>query len=259
MQIEGLVNFRDTGGTPLTSGGTTRENVLFRSEGPAAITPRGLDQLAASPIGVIVDFRTELERRSAPDALPDSRPFRMVQLELLEGALPGMATIAPDGVMDADRISRILAAIPALGDLYIAMLANGSSAFAEVARLVASVTPDEPSAVLVHCTAGKDRTGVSIALLLDAVGADRQAIVADYASSAANLAGAWAERIQAGIRQLGVELTPSIVEIATGTPPEAIEKAMAWVDATHGGSAAYLRSGGLTDAEFAGLRRALVG
>ncbi|MEZ3162057.1 tyrosine-protein phosphatase [Microbacterium sp. BWT-B31] len=259
MQIEGLVNFRDTGGMPLTSGGTTRENVLFRSEAPAALTARGIDELAASPIGVVVDFRTELERRGAPDVLPTTRPIRMVRLEVLEGALPGMAAIVRDGVIDLEHLSRILTAIPALSDLYLAMLHNAAPAFAEVGRLVASATPDQPSAVLVHCTAGKDRTGVSVALLLDAVGADREAIVADYASSAGNLAGEWAERIQAGIRQLGIELTPQVVELATGTPPEAIEKALAWVDAEHGGSAAYLRSGGLSDAELEALGRALVG
>ncbi|NYE19149.1 tyrosine-protein phosphatase [Microbacterium immunditiarum] len=259
MRIEGFVNFRDTGGIPLTAGEATRPGVLFRSDAPSALTAQGLSELAATPIGVVVDFRTELERRSAPDVLPATRPVRLVQLEVLEGALPGLASVSRDAVPDARQLARIFAALPTLGDLYVAMLVHGAGAFAEVARLVAGYVPDEPSAVLVHCTAGKDRTGVAVALLLDAVGARRDAIVADYASSADNLAGPWTERVQQGIAALGVPLTPAVVELTTGTPPEAIERALAWVDAKHGGSAQYLRSGGLTEADLEGLRRALVG
>ena len=58
--------------------------------------------------------------------------------------------------------------------------------------------------MLVHCTAGKDRTGVAIALLLDAVGAERDAVVADYAASEANLSGAWADRMFAMIDAMGI-------------------------------------------------------
>jgi protein-tyrosine phosphatase len=108
----------------------------------------------------------------------------------------------------------------------------------------------------VHCTAGKDRTGVSVALVLDAVGAERAAVVADYAASAANLAGPWADGMRAMITAMGVPLTPEIDTLVTATPPAAIEQALAWVDA-QGGAAEYLQSGGLTDAELDALRARL--
>lgn len=136
------------------------------------------------------------------------------------------------------------------------MLEGGATSFAEFARLVAASTDDQPTAVVVHCTAGKDRTGVSVALALDSVGADRSAVIADYTSSAANLAGPWAERMRAMITAMGVPLTPEIDALVTGTPAEAIETAFAWLD-ERGGSAAYLQSGGLTDSELAQLRARL--
>ena len=85
--IEGSFNFRDTGGMPLTSGGATRSGVLYRSDALSGLTPAGLEQVAATDIGVIVDFRTPMERMMAPDRLPATRAYRVVELALLEGAL----------------------------------------------------------------------------------------------------------------------------------------------------------------------------
>ena len=94
--IEGLQNFRDTGGTPLTGGGATRTGVLYRSEALSALTPEGLAQFAATDIGVIADFRTP--RRARDGGRPDPRhaavPHRASSP--LEGALTGMAQQAPD-------------------------------------------------------------------------------------------------------------------------------------------------------------------
>lgn len=259
MGIEGLQNFRDTGGTPLVAGGVTRGGVLYRSEALSALTPAGLEQLAATDIGVIADFRTDLERRMAVDLLPETRPFRVVELPLLEGAMTGMAQSAlqaADPAAAQSAIAAALAQLPGLGDLYVSMLEHGASSFAELARLVATSVDDSPTAVLVHCTAGKDRTGVAVAVVLDAVGAERGAIVADYASSAANLAGPWADRMRAMITGMGVTLTPAIDALVTGTPAAAIEQGLTWVDG-NGGSAEYLRAGGLTGAELDALRARL--
>lgn len=256
--IDGIYNFRDTGGMPLSSGGESRSGVLYRSAALNALTPEGLTAFAATPIGVVVDFRTPEERQSAPDRLPTSRPFRVVELSILEGAVAAAAkhllTADAPPASATGPIEQAVPDIPALGDMYIDMLRHGAAAFAEVARLVGSSTDDAPTAVLVHCTAGKDRTGVAVAVMLDAIGAERDANMADYTQSQANLAGPWTDGILHMITSLGIPLTPALRTLATGTPPEALGQAFAWIDAGFGGAAGYLQSGGLTDGELAALR-----
>ena len=264
--LDGTFNFRDIGGLPLAAGGTTRPGVLYRSDALSALTPEGLEQLAASDIGVVVDFRTPMERQMAPDRLPATRAFQVVELSILEGAIAGAAQQAmqaaaqqsdPDAA--ASAISDALAQLPTLGELYVGMLQHGAAAFAQVARLIAASTEDQPTAVLIHCTAGKDRTGVSAALILDAVGADRDAVIADYASSEANLAGTWANGMYAMIERWGARLTPALKDLVVATPPAAIAEALDVVDSRYGGSAAYLASGGLTDDDLVVLRHRLAG
>ncbi|HET8926208.1 MAG TPA: tyrosine-protein phosphatase [Microbacterium sp.] len=256
--LDGLHNFRDTGGLPLTAGGTTRSGVLFRSDALSGLTQAGLDQLAATDVGVIVDFRTPAERQIAPDRLPDARAFDVVDLSILEGATAQLAQqLLAAGGPDPALIEQAMQNLPTLGDLYVGMLRHSAQAFAQVARLVAASHDDAPTAVLVHCTAGKDRTGVATALMLDAAGTARDAIVADYAASEANLAGPWADGILAAIAGMGLPLTPQLRSLATGTPASAIEQAFAWIEAEHGDSAAYLRSGGANDAELDALRARL--
>lgn len=257
--IDGLYNFRDTGGMPLTGGGATRSDVLFRSDALAALTPAGLDALTDTDIGVVVDFRTPGERQTAPDRLPSSRAFRVVELSILEGAMAEMAGrfVGSGAALNPGLIAQAMAALPTLSELYIGMLQHGAAAFAEVARLIAASTDDEPTAVLVHCTAGKDRTGVAVALMLDAVGADRAAVIADYAASQDNLAGPWADGMLQMIAAFGLPLTPEVRALVTGTPPEAIAAALEWTDAQFGGAGGYLESGGLTADELAALRARL--
>lgn len=256
--IEGCYNFRDTGGTPLQGGGQTRAGVLYRSAALDSLTPAGLDELAATDIGVIVDFRTPEERAAAPDRIPSSRTFQQVELSFLQGAMGEMAKEFMGGgtAPTPQLIAQAMQSLPSLGDLYIQILEGGATSFAQVARLIAASTDDSPTAVLVHCTAGKDRTGVATALMLEAAGAERTAVVADYAQSQDNLAGPWADGMLHAITSAGVPLTPALKELVTETPPTEIEKALAWLDA-HGGAADYLRSGGLTDDELAALRARL--
>lgn len=174
----------------------------------------------------------------------------------------GLQPVAADGdaataAAASAALNQALAEILTLGDLYVGMLEQGAASFAALAQLVAAATIEPPTAVIVHCTAGKDRTGVSTALLLDVAGAERSAIIADYAASQQNLAGPWADGMFAMVTKFGVPLTDGICELISGSPASAIEQAFAWVDA-RGGSAAYLQSGGLTNADLEALRTRLI-
>lgn len=265
--LDGTFNFRDLGGMP-AAGGSIRHGVLYRSDAFGGLTPEGLAQLAASPIGTVVDFRTPAERQMAPDRLPTERAITLIELPMLQGEAQGAAkaagasdsaTSTPDRAAAAAAAQAAIASLPTLPEMYVGMLKSGGAAFARVAELIAAETPGAPhDAVVLHCTAGKDRTGVSTALMLLAAGADRDAVVADYASSAANLAGPWADRMIGMVEKMGATVTPALREVITGTPPSAIETALAWVDANHGSAAGYLAASGVDAATLAALRDRLV-
>lgn len=262
-QLDGTVNFRDLGGLPLAGGGETSTGVLFRSDALHALTPAGEAELLAGTIGVIVDFRTPAERDAARDRLPRGRAFADVHLPLLEGAMSHVVEEAMTARLLGDHLAagraaeRAMANLPRLGDMYVAMLGHSAAPFATVARRAAEADTAEASGVLIHCTAGKDRTGVCAAVLLDAVGVTRDAIVADYTSSAANLAGPWFDAMTRDITRFGIEMTPALAELIGGSPPDAIVQALVWLDAQHGGAAGYLRSAGFGDDDLAALRTSL--
>jgi protein-tyrosine phosphatase len=252
--LDGTYNFRDLGGLPLANGGATAPGVFFRADALHALSPRGVEQLTVSPIGVVVDFRTGVERDTARDRLPSARRVREVHLPLLEGAMAHLIeeSLAAHALGDSEAarraVTEALQSLPTLADLYGGMLGHGASTFARVAQLLA----DEKNGVLIHCTAGKDRTGVATAVILDAVGVERDAIVADYALSQERLSGAWFDRMRGMVTMMGVEVTPALAELMAGSPPAAIEAVLDLLDA-NGGARAYLRSGGATDADFARL------
>lgn len=253
--IAGTYNSRDTGGTPLAAGGATRPGVLYRSDALAGVTEEGIRTLSESPIGTVVDFRSEFERVEAPNRLGTERSFVEIGLPLLDGSMTGVPSPGDRG---GDAAREMMARIPSLAELYVGMLGSAAASFAEVARVVARPSDDSRGAVLVHCTAGKDRTGVATALLLDAAGAERGAVVADYARSEVNLAGEWAERMLERAQSWGMPLVPALTDLVTATPPQAIEAAFAWID-ERGGSAEYLRGGGLSDDDLEALRERIAG
>lgn len=257
MHIDGLFNFRDTGGLPVRGGRTTRAGVLYRSDALSALTPEGADELAHTAVGVVVDMRTPAEQQMAPDVLPTSRPFTTVTRSILQGATGAFMRELTGGRPDSAAVARAMGQLPTLGAMYVGMLEDAAASFADIARLIAASADDSPTAVLVHCTAGKDRTGVATALMLEAAGVERNAVVADYTLSQENLAGPWAEAMTGAIAAYGVPVTPQLRTFATKTPPEAIGEALAWVD-DHGGAADYLCAGGLSTGDLAALRTRIV-
>lgn len=259
VTLDGLFNYRDLGGLPLRAGGHTASGVFSRSDALHALTDAGVAALAASGITTVVDFRAPAERASAPDRLPVDGSIHEVELPLLDGDMSraagaaassaaGAAATGDAGSHDA-AVAQALAFLPTLPGLYTGMLEGAGSSFVRVAQLIAG----GDGGVLIHCTAGKDRTGVCAAVILDAVGVERDAIIGDYALTQANLAGPWLQGMQSAIAQLGVPITPEMTELMGGSPPEAIEAALAWLDA-RGGAATYLLEIGLSEDDLAALR-----
>ena len=253
--LDGAANARDLGGLPLRGGGVTRAGVFLRSDALGRLTPVGVDQLSAGPVGTVVDLRTSSEADALPDRLPDDRDVQTVRLSILQGAID-LGALPSGAGPDSPQMQEFLAQIPSLIEVYSSMLRGGANAFADLARTVAAPEDSDHGGVLIHCTAGKDRTGVATAVILDAVGVERDAVVADYASSQDNLAGAWAQGMLRAVEAKGVPLVPPLVELLTHTPAAVIRQALEIVDEM-GGGGEYLLSGGLTQTELTLLRERL--
>lgn len=231
--VPGAFNVRDVGGLP-AEGGVTRDGVLFRSGHLAHLTTEGRERLGAFGIRRIVDLRDEQERRYEPSRL-DGLDVETVCLPMFAGSTASF--------FDDDL---------SLDDLYRALIDGSASRLVEVVRAVLSEQP-----VLVHCTVGKDRTGLSVALILAAAGVDEDAVVADYARTEALLP---AERNQNVLRYLRGRYPHArhLEDLATRSPARALRAVFDDLRLRYGGPVDYLRAYGLRDDEITDLRRALI-
>ena len=150
-------NLRDVGGVVTADGRVLRDGVLLRSALPAA------DDLVPSdfawPPAVVIDLRSPLELAEGHPL--DSLGARVVNLPLLESLRPGANHDVYDGT---------------LAGLYRLVAAAAPHLLVDLVHEVAGA--DGP--VLVHCAAGKDRTGIAVALVLRLLGVDRDVVLADY-------------------------------------------------------------------------------
>ncbi|MGH3744242.1 MAG: tyrosine-protein phosphatase [Mycobacteriales bacterium] len=245
IELEGTANTRDLGGLPVRSGGHVRPHVLVRSDNLQDLTPSDVQRLLHE-IGVrtVLDLRTKTERHGTGlGPLDHEADVRVLHLSLI----PDSKSVRADpGVVLPDRW-----ADGATG-AYLHYLNDAPEAIADAARVVA--TPGSGAAV-VHCAAGKDRTGVVTALLLEAVGVPRDEVVADYALSN--------ERIERIVTRLLGEQTYGDDARRIGLDAHRVDAhAMATVldvlDEKWGGATDYLRGAGLEDLYLDALRDRLV-
>lgn len=189
-------------------------------------------------ISTTFDLRSRVEVEQTQPMLDESTLADYVSLPLLEGAV-------------RDTVTQV----PTLTELYRDLVAEAGESFARITEWVALRAT---GGVLVHCTAGKDRTGVAIALILDAVSVPRDDIIADYVASEQNLAGTWSERMLGIVRGMGYEVTPAIEKVVCGTDADAMRAALETVDAEYGGPREYFLSNGLEPQTLTALQNSLV-
>ncbi|SDS42709.1 tyrosine-protein phosphatase [Microterricola viridarii] len=235
IPVSGTFNFRDVGGYP-AAGGVVRPGKLFRSDGLSKLGDAGKGDLMRLGVGLVIDLRDDFEATMMPDDL-DGTGIRTVRLPVFEGS----------GASQAEgNVS--------LESLYEKILNEHSDVVVTALRDIA----DSDGGVLVHCTAGKDRTGVVVALALLVAGVDRETVLADYARSEANLGGEWLDGMLALLAEHGVEATPALRTLMGGSPPEVLDAALQSIEAKHGSVSQYLADSGMPESEIEKLRAALV-
>jgi protein-tyrosine phosphatase len=232
---DSLANFRDLGGLPTDDGVRTRSGVLYRSDAPLAG-----DTAPAAPVwppAVVVDLR------SADEPVD---PHSLAIGDTVVRRLPLMAEARP-GTFHALRAKGELS----LGGLYAAMVDRTAAILPDVLALLLST--DGPA--LIHCTAGKDRTGVVCAVLLRAAGVAREAVVEDYVRTTTNM-----DRVRPRMPALDQQVSALSAGFTTGdeAPGAAIAAALDLVERT-GDIRDWLDTAGVGADRRAQWRHRLVG
>ncbi len=238
LPLEGIDNFRDYGGYPTASGRTIRTGLLYRSANHGTPTPGDLERVEALRLAAVVDLRRKAER----ERNPAQRPARF------EGEL-----IANDlGDEDEDHYHIFLrtsdlspkAMADFLVDYYRAapFEPRHIDLFSRYFRALA----EGSGPILIHCAAGKDRTGILAALTHHLAGVSREDIIADYMLT--NDEARFARRIPLFTDYVveisgGRRPTPEAVRTTLGVEPIYLETALEAIEASHGSVEAYIRDG----------------
>lgn len=173
-ELEGARNFRDFGGYVTEEGRQVAWGRLFRSNQPAAMTDAAYARVSSLAIATVVDFRTEAERMADPT---NWQAEPAPEFLLLPMGSTG-AFVELDAQVQAAIEAEDTEALRALGaEVYRRMPTEYSKEFGELLRSLAS---EQSLPVLLHCHAGKDRTGLGAALILSLLGVPRDTVMADY-------------------------------------------------------------------------------
>lgn len=241
ISLEGASNVRDLGGLRATDGRRTRFGLLYRSDSPGELT--------ATDVAALVDergLRTVVDLRSPQEAERDGRcPLREAGLAYANHPLSsdiGVGQVVPELVKGS------------LSGHYLGYLGSGAERVVAAARLLADPA-HQPA--LVHCAAGKDRTGTMVAILLDALGVRHSDIVADYALTDANMDEVVARMVRRLTATPGSKpplsedrLPPEVLRARPETMVEFLDQ----LTTVFGGGAGWLRTHGFTDADLTGFR-----
>nr|WP_314141974.1 tyrosine-protein phosphatase [uncultured Rhodococcus sp.] len=171
--LDGAWNFRDLGGARTTDGATVRPGLFYRASELSALTEHGRRTVAELGIRTVFDFRGDAEaERSGVDLVPDGVESISVPYENLKGErAPHEAAPIHDEQSQVDYMMRAYASFSTL---------DGASH--AIKRVVDEIV-ERRGGVLVHCAAGKDRAGWTVATVLRAAGVSDEDIVSDYLRS----------------------------------------------------------------------------
>ncbi|MFF2363152.1 tyrosine-protein phosphatase [Streptomyces sp. NPDC058122] len=179
-ELGGVRNFRDVGGLPTADGRRVRHGQLFRSGHLAHATEEDAAFLTSLGLHTIFDFRNAADQKlEGPDVeLPGVRNVNLPLSDPADGS--EFWKMVRDG--DIDQLRGLLGDGKAANRMINSYRTIISERTAEHAQVLHSLADDSMPA-LMHCAAGKDRAGLSIAVTLLALGVEREAIVTDYLES----------------------------------------------------------------------------
>ena len=230
IEFEGVRNFRDLGGYETDDGGRLRWRTVYRSSTLCEATPADVQRLLDLDLALVLDLRSddELERNGISALHEHGVEHRHVPYAMRDRSGTGL------------YLRGIEECMPAVG-----------AVFAAIAEL------EEGPAIVFNCEGGKDRTGVTAALLLRVLGVPDETIVADYVLTREYLT-MWRdlsdEQIAAWGERWGLELTRAMID----STPDTMEALLRGIDERFGSTAALLALGGVDSTLIERLRERLL-
>ncbi|MSO95362.1 MAG: tyrosine-protein phosphatase [Thermoleophilia bacterium] len=240
---DGCCNVRDLGGIETSTGRRTRHGAVVRADNIRRLSAAGWHAALAHGIRRVIDLRFDGEEPGEPDAPAE---VEVIGVSLFGRHSVDAAKVFDDRLLAADDVGSVFAAG------YIHTLKRSPERVAQAVAAVADA--DHDHGVLVHCFAGKDRTGIISALLLSVAGVPDEAIAADYAASEANMPSLFDDWI-ATAADADARTTRQRSALS---PTATMEGVLAWLQESSGGAHDYLRAGGLTSDQIHRLERRLV-
>jgi protein-tyrosine phosphatase len=246
VELEGAVNVRDLGGLTTVDGRTTRAGVLLRSDNLQDLTPSDLAVLADIGVGTVLDLRTSAEVEMIGPGPLRATDVRHLELDLIPHGFDGREDLVERAIPDES------AGEHAMDHYYFDYVAHAPD---QVAKALRAIADPSSGAVLVHCAAGKDRTGVICALALSLVGVRRAEVVADYVLTDERI-GAVRERLLTTELYRDYQLARTLDSMRPHA--DNMERFLDRVDAAYGGVHGLAMSIGVDEETVARLARRLL-
>lgn len=249
LPLQGATNFRDLGGYKTADGKTVKWGKLFRSDELAGLTASDIAYLQKSGLKTIVDYRTDEEVKSKPDpAIPGAAYVRNPVFGQSGSGTDIMSFMASG---EFDKMGKP-------GDVLTAAnrdMVDSPSAYVKLFDMML----DPASAALVqHCTAGKDRTGLGSALMLLALGVPKETVVQDFLLSNKYREAYNKAAVDAMVKQFNLtdENAIEVIKALMDVRPEYISAAFDEMTKKYGSIQGFLEKGlGLSKDEQAKLKR----
>ncbi len=263
LPVKGIVNARDLGGYTVQDGRTVKSGMLIRAAHLADAKASDIAYLESLPVSAVIDFRKELEMPGKEDKeLPGAR-YVSLPIDASGNAMEKATEQEKKKFVGRNKFDIKKVIVPVAfnkkaqamaREMYPTLLFTPECQ-EQFARFFRLVLETENGAVLYHCTQGKDRTGVASALLLAALGANRETIVADF-DATNRVYDKDVRKYSRRVKFLGgKEEEIAVVKAFMGCNTENFVKALDRIDQQYGSLMAYLKGPiGLSDADIETLR-----